>query len=133
MKSGRTNLSRPAASFFGWPRGLFLQARVHRLAKLVERLVLDLPYALARQADSLADFFQRHRVLAFQAVAELEDGRAALVDLVEQVLEPAELIVVLHLHVRRGVVRVGDELVDRDLAVVAARLRRRAIRFYRLA
>src|SRR5688572_30918061 len=52
----------------------------HRIPQLPQRLVLDLPHALPRQADAGADLLQGHRVLAVEAVAELEDLGLALVD-----------------------------------------------------
>ena len=63
--------------------------------------MLDLADALAGQADALADLLEGHRVFAFQAVAELEDLGFALVDLVEQLAELAELVVVAS-RCRRG-------------------------------
>ena len=43
--------------------------------------MLDLPNALACQADALTDLFQRQRIVPFQPVAELEDFCGAGVDI----------------------------------------------------
>src|SRR5258707_4603058 len=56
----------------------------HPVAEFRQGFVLDLADALAGEADALADFFQRHRVFAFKAVAELEDFRGPLVDVFQQ-------------------------------------------------
>ena len=88
-----------------------LRPHHHCVAELAQRLVLDLADALAREADLLADLLERHRVLAVEAVAELEDLGGALVDFIEQALE---------LPVNREVLRlVGTESADRFARTVA--------------
>src|SRR5687768_15482786 len=93
--------------------GFALRPDHHRVAQLAQRFVLDLADALAGEADALADFLEGHRVFAVEAVAELEDLGGALVDLAEELAELAELVNALDERIRAGVVRVGDEVVDR--------------------
>src|SRR5262245_32083763 len=74
---------------------------VHALIELAERLALDLPYALARQAQPLADLFQRLRLFVVQAEAHPQHGRLAFVHLVEQVKNVVQIVSLDHLRVRR--------------------------------
>src|SRR5687768_687126 len=108
----------------------------HRVAQLAQRFVLDLADALTGEADALADFLEGHRVFAVEAVAELEDLRRAVVDRFEEFAELAELIDALDDVAGAGVMRVGDEVAHRHLAVArviaAAELRRRVVRLHRL-
>src|SRR5262249_51401792 len=59
--------------------------RLQAFAELVQRLALDLPDALAGQAETFADALQRVRSLGVQAEAHAQDGGLPLVHLVEQV------------------------------------------------
>src|SRR5712691_5312194 len=110
--------------------------RHHRIAQLPQRLVLDLPHALARQSDPLPDLLERHRILPVKPIPKLEDLRLALVDVPQQVHQLPQLFGVHHVLIGRGRVRVGDHFLDGHLRPVvraAARLRRRAVRLDRLA
>src|SRR4051794_23195450 len=90
--------------------------------KLLEGLVLDLADALARDVERPADLVERARVLAAEAVAQLEDAALA----VGQVLEGlAQRFLGEDLRgalVRRLGALVGDELAELRLLLVADRL-----------
>src|SRR5262249_48942368 len=94
----------------------------HHARELGERLALDLPHALAREPDDLADLLQRHRFLALaQSVAQAQDRRLALVDALEQLLQPTEQVGLLDLLLGRVRTLVLDRLLrvrhglERDL------------------
>ena len=79
--------------------------------------MFDLPHALAGQADVLADFFQRHRVAAAKAVAELQNLGRSGVDVIEQLLELPQLIVPQTCSSGPGLLRVGHHFVDRQFRI----------------
>src|SRR5262245_14684108 len=93
---GRARVPRPpgTTSFPGL-------ALAHDALELHERLALDLPHAFAREPDDPADLLERHRLALAQAVAQAKDRRFALVDAVEQLLQPLEQISVLELFLGR--------------------------------
>src|SRR4051812_39808710 len=118
-RSEKGSTHAPALSLLATRYSLLLhKIRHHRVAQLPQRLVLDLADALAGQADAEADLLERHRVLAVEAVAELEDLRLALVDVLEQPDQLPHLVVVHDDLVRRQVVVVGDDLPDRHFRPV---------------
>src|SRR3954453_23324848 len=93
--------------------------------KLLERLVLDLPDALARDVERPADLVERARVLAAEAVAQLEHTPVARGEVLQLLAER-----LLREHLRGALVRrlgalVGDELADLRLLLVADRLLQR--------
>ena len=79
--------------------------------------MLDLPYALAGQADVLADFFQRHRILAIEAIAQLEDFGRTGIDFIQQLFQLTEIIVAADPFIGPGIVRVDDDIFDGDFAI----------------
>jgi hypothetical protein len=111
---------------------LRLSHRRHRVPKLLQRLVLDLADAFTRQTDSLADFFERHRFFTGQAVSQLQDRGLALINILEKLGQLGQFGLVVHFVVRRGIVDVGHDVVDRHLAVGAGELAGRIERLHRL-
>src|SRR4051812_941691 len=90
--------------------------------KLLEGLVLDLADALARDVERPADLVERARVLAAEAVAQLEDAALAVGQVLEGLAQRF-----LGEDLRRALVRrlgalVGDELAELRLLLVADRL-----------
>ena len=122
-------------SCFVLRRSCFSRPTIIASRSLPQRLVLDLADALAGQADALADFLERHRVFAVEAVAELEDLGRALVDLVEQLAELAELVAVADRSRRAPglCVSATSSLIVISPSSAAAELRRRVVRLHRLA
>src|SRR3954469_20062145 len=62
-----------------------VHVRVH--AELLQRLVLDLADALARDVEDAADLVERRRRVAVEAEAQLEHASLTLVQLPEHLLE----------------------------------------------
>src|SRR3954447_9880114 len=96
--------------------------RLGEALKLLERLVLDLADALARDVERPADLVERARVLAAEAVAQLEDAALAVGQVLEGLAQRF-----LGEDLRRALVRrlgalVGDELAELRLLLVADRL-----------
>src|SRR4051794_10475349 len=90
--------------------------------QLLERLVLDLADALARHVERAPDLVERARVLAAQAVAELEDAALAVGEVLQRLAQR-----LLGEDLRGALVRrlgplVGDELAELGLLLVAHRL-----------
>src|SRR3954453_16943978 len=90
--------------------------------QLLERLVLDLADALARHVERAADLVQRARVLAAEAVAQLEHAPLAVGEVLQRLAQR-----LLGEDLRRPLVRglgplVGDELAELGLLLVADRL-----------
>src|SRR5438552_6173934 len=96
--------------------------RVRQGPKLLQALVLDLPDALARDVERPPDLVQRPRVLAVEAVAQLEHlalpARERPEDLPQRLLAHRDL----GLLVREGQVGVGEEVSELGLVLVADRL-----------
>src|SRR5918998_739826 len=96
--------------------------RLGEALELLERLVLDLADALARDVERAPDLVQRARVLPAQPVAQLQHAALA----VRQVLQRlAEGLLGEDLRgplVRRLCPLVGDELTELGLLLVADRL-----------
>src|SRR3954471_7993913 len=93
--------------------------------ELLERLVLDLADALARHVEGAADLVERPRMLAAEAVAELEDAALAVGEVLQglaQRLLGEDLGGAL---VGRLGALVGDELAELRLLLVADRLLQR--------
>src|SRR5690242_4847593 len=90
--------------------------------QLLEALVLDLADALARDVERPPDLVERARVLAVEAVAELQHlalpARERAEDLAQRLLAHADL----GLLVRQRQVLVGDEVAELRLVLVADRL-----------
>src|SRR3954449_7207757 len=90
--------------------------------ELLQRLVLDLADALARDVERPPDLVERARVLPAQAVAQLEDAPLAIRQVLQRLAEG-----LLGEDLRRALVRrlgalVGDELAELRLLLVADRL-----------
>src|SRR5215208_7331395 len=90
--------------------------------QLLERLVLDLADALARHVERAADLVQRARVLAAEAVAQLQHATLAIGEVLQRLAQG-----LLGEDLRGALVRrlgplVGDELAELGLLLVADRL-----------
>src|SRR5947209_241187 len=90
--------------------------------QLLERLVLDLADALARDVERPPDLVERARVLAAEAVPELQDAALAVGEVLQRLAQR-----LLGEDLRRALVRrlgalVGDELPELGLLLVADRL-----------
>src|SRR5262249_43234084 len=96
--------------------------RVRQRAQLLERLVLDLPDALAGDVERPADLVQRPRMLPVQPVAQLEHAPLARGELPEDLLERllAERDLGCLLWKWHGL--VSDEVPELGLLLVADRL-----------
>src|SRR5690554_2164868 len=88
------------------------------LAEFAERLFLDLTHPLARQAETLADFFQRERMLAADAEVEADDFGLARVQRGKSPLD-VDLERLLHEpFVRSRVLLVGQDVEQAVVVVV---------------
>src|SRR6476661_2262312 len=96
--------------------------RLGQRLQLLQRLVLDLADALARDVERPPDLVERARVLAAEPVAELEHAALAVGEVLQRLAER-----LLGEDLRRALVRglgalVGDELAELRLLLVADRL-----------
>src|SRR3954467_11380242 len=109
----------------GWERfrpSLGHVAQLLRLGerlKLLERLVLDLADALARDVERAADLVEGARVLAAQPVAELEHAALAVGQVLERLAQGFLGEDLGGAVVRRLGALVGDELAELGLLLVA--------------
>src|SRR4051812_44132937 len=99
--------------------------RLGEALQLLQRLVLDLADALARHVERAPDLVERARVLAAQAVAELEDAALTVGEVLQRLTQR-----LLREDLGRALVRglgplVGDELAELRLLLVAHRLLQR--------
>src|SRR5262245_39740467 len=84
-----------------------------------ERLLLDLPHALACDAEQRADLLERHGLAAVQTKIEAQDLRLALFQVRQRLLDRLSERLLEGLLVGRGVQRVGQ--VVEELVVLAGR------------
>src|SRR5436309_6296726 len=90
--------------------------------ELLERLVLDLPDALARDVEGAPDLVERAGVLPTQPVAQLEYAALAVGEVLERLAERLLGEDLRGTVVRRLGALVGDELTELGLLLVADRL-----------
>src|ERR687898_1337688 len=93
--------------------------RLSQRLKLLERLVLDLADALAGDVEGPADLVERARVLAAQAVAQLEHAALAVGQVLERLAQRLLGEDLGGALVRRLGPLVGDELAELGLLLVA--------------
>src|SRR3954453_8886097 len=87
--------------------------------KLLQRLVLDLADALARDVERPADLVERARVLAAEAVAQLQHAALAVGEVLERLAQRFLREDLGGALVRRLGPLVGDELAELGLLLVA--------------
>src|SRR5829696_6842395 len=92
------------------------------VAQARERLLLDLPHALARDAEERPDLLERHRLLAVEPEVEAEDLRLALLQPRQRLLDRLGERLLEGLLVGRRVDVVGE--VVEELVVLARGERR---------
>src|SRR5918997_2412429 len=96
--------------------------RLRERLELLERLVLDLADALARDVEGAADLVERARVLAAEPVAQLEHTALAVREVLERLAQRLLGEDLGRPLVRRLGALVGDELAELGLLLVADRL-----------
>src|SRR5436190_12227069 len=96
--------------------------RVREGPQLLQALVLDLPDALAGDVERPPHLVERARMLAVEAVAQLEDAALAVRERVEDALERLRPHRHLGRFVRQRDVLVGEEVPELRLLLVADRL-----------
>src|SRR3954465_9571407 len=99
--------------------------RFRERLQLLERLVLDLADALARDVERPPDLVERARVLAAQAVPQLEDAALAVAEVLQRLAQRLLGEDLGGALVRRLRALVGDELAELRLLLVADRLLQR--------
>src|SRR3954470_17504874 len=99
--------------------------RVGERAKLLQRLILDLPDALARHVERATDLVERARMLAVEPVAQDQHLALAHRELVQQLLERLAPERRLRRLVRKRCALVGDEVAELRLLLVSDRLLQR--------
>src|SRR5215213_5691958 len=80
--------------------------------QLLERLVLDLADALARDVERAADLVQRARVLAAEAVAQLEHAALAVAEVLQRLAQGLLGEDLRGPLIRRFSPFIGDELAE---------------------
>src|SRR4051812_42978605 len=93
--------------------------RLGQRLELLQRLVLDLADALAGDVERAAHLVQRARVLAAQAVAQLEDAALAVGEVLQRLAQRLLGEDLGRALVRRLGALVGDELAELRLLLVA--------------
>src|SRR5215217_3382071 len=96
--------------------------RLGEALQLLERLVLDLADALARDVERPPDLVERARVLAAEAVAQLEHAALAVGQVLQRLAQRLLGEDLGGALVRRLRALVGDELAELRLLLVADRL-----------
>src|SRR4051794_39501779 len=99
--------------------------RLGEALKLLEGLILDLADALARDVERPTDLVERARVLATEAVAQLEHAALAVAQVLERLAERFLREDLGGTLVRRLGPLVGDELPELGLLFIADRLLQR--------
>src|SRR5215217_222220 len=99
--------------------------RLGEALQLLERLVLDLADALARDVERPPDLVERARVLAAEAVAQLEHAALAVGEVLQRLAQRLLGEDLGGALVRRLRALVGDELAELRLLLVADRLLQR--------
>src|SRR5215216_1606957 len=99
--------------------------RLGEALQLLERLVLDLADALARDVERPPDLVERARVLAAEAVAQLEHAPLAVREVLERLAQRLLGEDLGRALVRRLGALVGDELAELRLLLVTDRLLQR--------
>src|SRR5436190_16570035 len=110
------------ASFSGYVAQLL---RLGEALKLLQRLVLDLADALARDVERAADLVERARVLSAEAVAQLQHAPLAIGEVLQRLAQRLLGEDLGGALVRRLRALVGDELAELRLLLVADRLLQR--------
>ena len=96
--------------------------RLRERLQLLQRLVLDLADALARDVERAADLVERAGVLAAEAVAQLEHAALAVGEVLQRLAQRLLGEDLGGALVRRLGALVGDELAELRLLLVADRL-----------
>src|SRR3954465_5044577 len=105
--------------------------RFRERLQLLERLVLDLADALARDVERPPDLVERARMLAAEPVPELEDAALSVREILERLAQRLLGEDLGRPLVRRLGALVGDELAELRLLLVADRLLERDRRLRR--
>src|SRR5688500_20242098 len=98
MTRGETPRASPLVPRSSSPQEALQRPCAAHVPKPAERLLLDLPHALAGDAEQGADLLERHGLLAVEAEVEAEDLRLALLESRERLLD-----------------RLGERLLERLL------------------